>query len=123
MLGVIFSIKYALENNIISASMRIAIGTLVGIGLWVAGPLMRKPDVKTTSDEINDRIKSLDAAKNGLTEIIQDLSAISEENAASSEETNASMQELNATVSIIDEAARKLQVLATDLEGTIGYFK
>jgi methyl-accepting chemotaxis protein len=33
------------------------------------------------------------------------------------------MQELNATFSIIDEAARKLQVLATDLEGTISYFK
>ena len=79
--------------------------------------------VKSTSDDINNRIKALDQAKNGLTEIIADLSAISEENAASTEETNASMQELNATFTIISDSAEKLQGLSDDLAKTISYFK
>ena len=79
--------------------------------------------VKSTSDDINSRIKALDAAKNGLTEIIADLSAISEENAASTEETNASMEELNATFTIISDSAEKLQGLSDDLSKTISYFK
>ena len=79
--------------------------------------------VTDNTENISKMIDNLNDAKIALVEIVQDLSAISEENAASSEETNASMQELNATFSIIDEAARKLQALATDLEGTISYFK
>ncbi|MBR6308569.1 MAG: hypothetical protein IKR39_08155 [Lachnospiraceae bacterium] len=80
-------------------------------------------NVKTTSDEINNRVKALDSAKNGLTEIISDLSAISEENAASTQETNASMEELNATFTIISDSAEKLQGLSKDLADTISYFK
>ena len=80
-------------------------------------------NVKATSDEINNRVKALDKAKNGLTEIITDLSAISEENAASTEETNASMEELNATFTIISDSAEKLQGLSKDLADTISYFK
>ena len=52
LLGVIFWIKYALENDLISATMRIAMGTLTGIALWFTGALMRKPNVKTTSDTL-----------------------------------------------------------------------
>ena len=66
---------------------------------------------------------SLNDAKNGLMEIISDLSAISEENAASTEETNASMEELNATFTIISESAGKLQTLAEELKDNISYFK
>ncbi|MBO4678150.1 MAG: hypothetical protein J5626_00615 [Lachnospiraceae bacterium] len=80
-------------------------------------------NVKTTSDDINTRIRALDEAKNGLTEIIADLSAISEENAASTEETNASMEELNATFTLISDSAEKLQELSDDLAETISYFK
>lgn len=80
-------------------------------------------NVKATSDDINNRIKALDKAKNGLTEIIADLSAISEENAASTQETNASMEELNATFTIISDSAEKLQELSDDLAETISYFK
>ncbi len=79
--------------------------------------------VKDTSNHINERISMLNGAKNGLMEIISDLSAISEENAASTEETNASMEELNATFTMISESANKLQGLAADLEDTISYFK
>lgn len=52
LLGVLFWIKYALENNIISPFMRIALGTVAGIALWTAGAAMRKPKVKTTSDTL-----------------------------------------------------------------------
>ncbi|MBR5421359.1 MAG: methyl-accepting chemotaxis protein [Lachnospiraceae bacterium] len=79
--------------------------------------------VKDTASHISNRVASLNDAKNGLMEIISDLSAISEENAASTEETNASMEELNATFTIISEAAGKLQALSTDLADTISYFK
>ena len=80
-------------------------------------------NVKDTSTNISTRIASLNDAKNGLMEIISDLSAISEENAASTEETNASMEELNATFTMINESANHLQGLAADLEDTVSYFK
>ncbi|MBR3102339.1 MAG: methyl-accepting chemotaxis protein [Lachnospiraceae bacterium] len=80
-------------------------------------------NVKSTSEHISGRIQSLNDAKNGLMEIISDLSAISEENAASTEETNASMEELNATFTMISESANRLQTLASDLEDTVSYFK
>ena len=79
--------------------------------------------VKETSSSISVQVKSLYDAKNGLMEVISDLSAISEENAASTEETNASMEELNATFSIISESANKLQSLAEELKDNISYFK
>ncbi|MBR1471844.1 MAG: methyl-accepting chemotaxis protein [Lachnospiraceae bacterium] len=79
--------------------------------------------VKDTSSHITGRIASLNDAKNGLMEIISDLSAISEENAASTEETNASMEELNATFTIISEAAGRLQGLSNELADIISYFK
>ncbi len=79
--------------------------------------------VKNTSSNITERVISLNAAKDGLQEIIADLSAISEENAASTEETNASMEELNATFLMIGEAADKLQKLSNELTDIISYFK
>ncbi len=80
-------------------------------------------NVKDTSTNISSRVASLNDAKNGLMEIISDLSAISEENAASTEETNASMEELNATFTIISDAASKLQALSAELADSISYFK
>ena len=79
--------------------------------------------VKNTSSDISKQAGMLNDAKNGLLEIISDLSAISEENAASTEETNASMEELNATFTIISESASRLQGLAEDLKNNISYFK
>ena len=52
LLGIIFWIKYALENNLISPDTRIALGTIAGITLWIAGALLKKPEVKTTSDTL-----------------------------------------------------------------------
>ncbi len=53
LLGIIFWIKYALENNIISPDMRVALGTIAGIIMWAAGAfLLKKPEVKTTADTL-----------------------------------------------------------------------
>jgi len=52
LLGVSFWIKYALENDLISPALRIVFGTLVGIGLWVAGALITKPKLKITADTL-----------------------------------------------------------------------
>ena len=79
--------------------------------------------VKTTSVDITKRVSALNTAKNSLSDIIGDLSAISEENAASTEETNASMEELNATFTLISESAARLQTLAENLADAISYFE
>lgn len=53
LLGIIFWIKYALENNIISPDMRVALGTIAGIIMWAVGAfLLKKPEVKTTADTL-----------------------------------------------------------------------
>ena len=79
--------------------------------------------VKDTSTHITGRISSLNEAKNGLMEIISDLSAISEENAASTQETNASMEELHATFTMISEEADRLKGIAAELADIISYFQ
>ncbi|MCR5118445.1 MAG: cache domain-containing protein [Lachnospiraceae bacterium] len=80
-------------------------------------------NVKDTSANITLQIAQLNEAKNGLMEIISDLSAVSEENAASTEQTTASMEELNATFTIINEAAGTLQNLAGEMADSISYFR
>lgn len=52
LLGVIFWIKYAIENDLISPELRIAASILLGVGLWTAGALIKKPALKTTSDTL-----------------------------------------------------------------------
>lgn len=75
------------------------------------------------TDIINGQAKECDKARNGIVDIISNLSAISEENAASTEETTASMQELNATISLLADSALNLKELATALEKYTGFFK
>ena len=66
---------------------------------------------------------SMDGAKNGLTNEIESLSAISEENAASSEETSASMNELATSFQTIENAASELKQLAAQLDEELKFFK
>ena len=79
-------------------------------------------NVSDSSEQITEKIESLNRAKDGLVNIINDLSAISEENAASAQETNASMEELNATFTLIRNSSDKLQELAGGLSDTISYY-
>ncbi|MCR4690599.1 MAG: cache domain-containing protein [Lachnospiraceae bacterium] len=75
------------------------------------------------TEQINGEAKDCDRSRDGVVDIIQNLSALSEENAASTEETTASMQELNATINLLAESASKLQGLATNLENDVKFFK
>ena len=51
-LGIIFGIKYTLENNLISLTLRVALGTLLGVVMWFTGILLKEPKIKTTSDTL-----------------------------------------------------------------------
>ncbi|MCR5417625.1 MAG: cache domain-containing protein [Lachnospiraceae bacterium] len=73
--------------------------------------------------QINTDAKSCDKAREGVVDIIQNLSALSEENAASSEETTAAMVEMDATIEGLSKSAKVLQSLAQELEEDMGFFK
>ncbi len=62
-------------------------------------------------------------ARNKVSDVIQNLSAISEENAASTEQTTASMQELNATINLLADASKNLTELSQKLDDEIGFFR
>ncbi|MBQ7563324.1 MAG: hypothetical protein IJT16_04970 [Lachnospiraceae bacterium] len=72
---------------------------------------------------INDEAQECDQSRNGVVDIISNLSAISEENAASTEQTTASMQELNATITLLAEQAKGLKGLAEGMSEACGFFK
>lgn len=74
-------------------------------------------------DQIRDGSKICDAACVTVTDIVQNLSAISEQNAAASEETSASMQELNATMSVMTKKAEEVGKLAAQIDTDLGFFK
>lgn len=78
---------------------------------------------KINIGNINGYAVQCDEGKNKVSEIIENLSAISEENAAACEETTASMQELNATMAMMEEASNKLSALSETLNGEISYFQ
>ncbi len=78
--------------------------------------------VFSSTENITERVATLNHAKESLSGIIEDLSAISEENAASSEETTASVQQLNATFAMINESAGDLKELARQLNSEMEFF-
>ena len=65
----------------------------------------------------------MDEARSKITDIIQNLSAISEQNAAATEETSASMQELNSTMAILAEKSEQLGNVAVKMSDDLKFFK
>ena len=74
------------------------------------------------SKNIYDQIQECDAARVKVTDVIENLSAVSEENAASTQQTNSSMQELNYTVNQLADAAKDLKNIADALGADISFF-
>lgn len=75
--------------------------------------------------EINDiskDTKACDEARKHVTDIIQNLSAVSQENAAETEETMASMEELSSTMQSLTERADDLRRLSEELDSEVHYF-
>lgn len=71
---------------------------------------------------VNHQAKECDASREGVVNIIQNLSAISQENAASSEETTSTMQELNETIGTLAVSAHELRQLAVSLNESTHFF-
>ena len=74
-------------------------------------------------ENINEEAQDCDRSRNGVVDIISNLSAISEENAASTQQTTASMQELNATIALLAESAKSLKGLAEGMNEACEFFK
>lgn len=74
-------------------------------------------------EEIRDGSQTCDSARAVVTDIIQNLSAVSEENAAATQETTASMQELNSTMAVLAEKSDQLGNLALQLDDELKFFK
>ncbi|MCH5256300.1 MAG: cache domain-containing protein [Lachnospiraceae bacterium] len=75
------------------------------------------------TSKIFAQTKECDEARIKVTDVIENLSAVSQENAASTEETNSSMQELNSTINQLAEAARDLKDISDKLGEDIAFFK
>ena len=52
-LGVVFWIKYSIENNLISPVMRIVLSASLGVLLLAAGLIIKRPNLKTTADTLS----------------------------------------------------------------------
>ncbi|MDE6750584.1 MAG: cache domain-containing protein [Lachnospiraceae bacterium] len=77
---------------------------------------------KVETEHIYAQIKDCDQARERVTDMISNLSAVTEENAASTQQTNASMEELNATINLLAEAARELKDIAGELNEEVSFF-
>ena len=73
-------------------------------------------------EEIGRDTRQCDEARQHVTDIIQNLSAVSEENASETEETMASMEELSSTMQRLIERADDLRRLSEELDGEVHYF-
>ena len=73
-------------------------------------------------EEIGRDTRECDEARHHVTEIIQNLSAVSEENASETEETMASMEELSNTMQQLADRADDLRRLSEELDSEVHYF-
>lgn len=82
--------------------------------------------IQTSRSEVKD-IKTdtgnCDAARVKVTDVIQNLSAVSEENAAATEETMSAIQELNAMMDLLAAKSDDLKALAQKLEDDMNFFQ
>lgn len=82
--------------------------------------------IQTSRDEIcviqNDT-ENCDVAREKVTDVIQNLSAVSEQNVAATEETMASMTELNGVMGMLADKADSLKSMAADLEEDMNFFQ
>lgn len=66
---------------------------------------------------------NIDATRQAVIDLVQNLSAIAEENAANTEETSASVTEVGATMGNISDSTIQLKGIAEQLENSMKKFK
>ena len=79
-------------------------------------------EISEGTERIREEIKSIDTVKNGISETIENLSAISQENAAASEETTASANLVNEDMKQIGKVSQNMLELAVELKRAVSYF-
>jgi len=72
---------------------------------------------------VSDGIEKMDEARVGVTDTVQNLTAISEQNAASTQETSASVTQVRVTADSISQSADSLDKIAEGLEHTMDKFQ
>lgn len=80
-------------------------------------------DSRTDVSKISDSTKALEASKVSITDIIQNLSAVSEEYAASTQETSSAATQVSSIVQDITDSSVDMQQLAAGLKDSVDYFK
>ncbi|WP_083655297.1 methyl-accepting chemotaxis protein [Roseburia sp. 499] len=73
--------------------------------------------------QIADRTNKLNSTRNGIVDVVQNLTAIAQENAASTEETSAAVIEVANVMQEISDHALELQEIASTLEKNINIFQ
>lgn len=74
-------------------------------------------------EKISEDTTKMDEARVGVTDTVQNLTAIAEENAASTQETSASVTQVRTSVDTISQSAHGLNDIAMGLEKTMKKFK
>lgn len=74
-------------------------------------------------EAIAQNTRVMDISREGIIEVVQNLSAVAEENAASTEQTSASMIEMGASVQEVSGNADHLKEIAAKLEESVSLFR
>ena len=80
-------------------------------------------NVETASQSINDSNQKIERQQNTLSDIVQNLSAISEENATSCEQTSATMESVSNDISLCRQKVSALTQLSENLKSQVAHFK
>lgn len=80
-------------------------------------------NVETASQSINDSNQKMERQQNTLSDIVQNLSAISEENATSCEQTSATMESVSNDISLCSQKVSALTQLSENLKSQVASFK
>lgn len=78
---------------------------------------------KESIDSIAQNTKVMDTSREGVIEVVQNLSAVAEENAASTEQTSASVIEMGASIQEVSDNADHLKDIAANLEKSVSLFR
>ncbi len=80
-------------------------------------------DMKKLMESIHQSGGEMEAKKDEIVSVIQNLSAISQENAAGTEEASASVEEQTSSIEEIASASESLAQLADEMQGIVSRFK
>lgn len=72
---------------------------------------------------IAENTRQMDISKEGIVDVVENLSAVAEENAASTQETSASVTEMGTSIQEVSSEADRMKEIAAELEKRVNMFK